>query len=191
MSKLVAVDEAVRLIREGAVGLVPTETVVGLVAGEGGLSRLAEVKGRDPYKPIALLCATADAAFALARKDSVPPLARRLTDRFWPGPLTLVLDAADGGTVGVRVPDHPTALALLAAYGGALHATSANLAGGLAPRSLREVSVEILETVDFVVEGEPGSGEASAVVDVSGGRIRLLRGMRDLDEAELARLAGR
>jgi L-threonylcarbamoyladenylate synthase len=188
--RTVTVAEGARLLRSGAVGLVPTETVVGLVAGDAGLSRLAGIKGRDPNKPIALLCASPEHAFALVGSDPVPPPARRLADRFWPGSLTLVLDAKAGGTVGVRVPDHPTVQALLAAYGGPLHATSANPAGGPAPRSLGDVNPKIADAVDFAVEGESGSGEASAVVDLSSGRVRLLRGTRELDEAELTRLTG-
>jgi len=188
----VSVEEAAKLLREGRVGLVPTETVVGLVAGESGLHRLAGIKGRDPSKPIALLCASAEEAFALAKEGSVPPLARLLAKRFWPGPLTLVFDAAGGGgTVGVRVPDHLAVLSLLAIHGAPLYATSANLAGGLAPRSLGEVDPSVAGAVDFAVEGEPGGGEASAVVDLSGGRVRLLRGTTDLDETELSKLTER
>lgn len=189
--RYVSVEEAAGLLREGRVGLVPTETVVGLVAGDEGLPRLAEIKSRDPNKPIALLCASGEEAFGLALPGSVPPLAHRLAERFWPGPLTLVLAAPEGGTVGVRVPDHPVVLALVRAHSGPVHATSANPAGEPAPRSLREVDLSVAGAVDFAVEGEPGSGEASAVVDLSGGRVRLLRGTRDFDEAELARLEGR
>lgn len=179
-------EEAGELLRRGEVGLVPTETVVGLVAGEAGLSRLFEIKGRDPDKPIALLCSSAEEAFARARE--VPPLARLLAERFWPGPLTLVLDARDG-TVGVRVPDHPVARTVLAEYGGPLHATSANPSGEPAPRALDDVDPAVHAAVDFIVQGAPGSGEASAVVDLSGGKVRILRPTESLDEAELSRLA--
>lgn len=179
--------EAGKLLREGWVGLVPTETVVGLVAGEAGLSRLFEIKGRDPGKPIALLCGAAEEALDLGR--NVPPLARSLADRFWPGPLTLVFEAEGGGTVGVRVPAHPVTQAVLASHGGPLYATSANLSGGSAPRTLEEVDPAVSAAVDFVVRGEPGSGEASAVVDLSESESRLLRATESLTEAELARLA--
>lgn len=186
--RYVSAAEAGRLLREGKVGLVPTDTVVGLVAGEAGLSRLAPIKARDPGKPIALLCGSTEEAFALFR--DLPPLARVLAGRFWPGPLTLVFDAIGGGTVGVRVPDHPTALAAISAHGSPLYATSANIAGEPAPRSLEEVASEIYRAADFAVRGEPGSGEASAVVDLSGGRIRLLRPTENLNETKLARLVG-
>ena len=185
--KIVPATEAVEALRYGAVALVPTETVVGLVAAESGLRRIQEVKGRDPGKPVALLCASAEEAFALAA--DVPPLAQRLAELYWPGPLTLVLDLAGGGTVGVRVPEGPAVRAVLAAYGEPLYATSANRSGEPAPRGLEEVDPRISEAVDLMVAGEPGSGEASAVVDLSDGQIRLLRATEDLSEEKLSRLA--
>jgi L-threonylcarbamoyladenylate synthase len=185
--RYVSAEEAGGLLREGEVGLVPTETVVGLVAGEFGVSRLFEIKGRNPDKPIALLCGSAEEAFALA--SEVPPLARLLAERFWPGPLTLVLDAEDG-TIGVRVPAHPATLAVLHRCGGPLYATSANLAGEPAPRALEDVNTAVFDAVDFAVRGKLGGGEASAVVDLSGGEIRLLRPTKNLSDAELSRLAG-
>lgn len=185
--KYISVAEAGGVLQRGGVGLVPTETVVGLVAGEAGLSRLSGIKDRDPDKPIALLCGSANGAFSLARE--VPPLAFSLAERFWPGPLTLVLDIRDGGTVGVRVPAHPAVQAVLASYGKPLYATSANRSGEAAPRALAEVDQEISDDVDFAVRGEPGSGEASAVVDLSDAQVRLLRPTVFLDERELSRLA--
>ena len=184
--RYVSAMEAGRLLREGQVGLVPTETVVGLVAGEGGLSRLYEIKGRSHNKPIALLCGSTEEAFALPEK--VPPLALALGDRFWPGPLTLVLDAGGGGTVGVRVPEHPVVQEVLAGYGGALYATSANLSGEPAPRALEDVDPVVCAAVNFAVRGEPGTGEASAVVNLSEGQTHLLRSTKRLDEIELSRL---
>jgi L-threonylcarbamoyladenylate synthase len=186
--RYVSATEAGGMLRGGEVGLVPTETVVGLVAGEAGLLRLFDIKGRDPDKPIALLCGTAEEAFALSRE--VPPLACLLADRFWPGPLTLVLDAQDG-TVGVRVPAHPVMRAVLAAYRGPLHATSANLSGEPAPYALEDVGPAIRDAADFAIWGEPGSGEASAVVDLSGGKIHVLRPTAELTEQRLSRLATR
>jgi L-threonylcarbamoyladenylate synthase len=177
--------EAARVLREGGVVLVPTETVVGLVAAEAW--RLNQVKGSDPGKPLALLCASAEEALSLAA--GVPPLARTLAEAYWPGPLTLVLDRGEGGTVGVRVPDGAV-VDVLRAYGGPLYATSANPSGGPAPRSLGEVDPDVAAAVDLVVEGEPGSGEASAVVDLSGGEARILRATEGFTGETLRRLSG-
>jgi L-threonylcarbamoyladenylate synthase len=79
--------------------------------------------------------------------------------------------------------------AMLAAYGEPLYATSANLSGEPAPKELEEVDPRVYEAVDLVVEGEPGSGEASAVVDLSGAQVRLLRATKELSEQRLAELA--
>jgi L-threonylcarbamoyladenylate synthase len=185
--RTVCTAEAAAALRAGKVALVPTETVVGLVASEAGLPRVREIKGRDRNKPVALLCASAAEGFALAR--DVPALARKLADLYWPGPLTLVLDALEGPTIGVRVPDHPTVRALLAAYGGPLYATSANLSGEPAPRALEEVDPRVLRAVDLILEGRPGSGEASAVIDLSQGGRRLLRASGELTEERLRELA--
>jgi L-threonylcarbamoyladenylate synthase len=185
--KTVSPQEAVAALRAGNVALVPTETVVGLVAAESGLPRVRETKGREANKPIALLCASAEEAFGFAA--NVPPLAEHLADIYWPGPLTLVLDLPSGGTIGVRVPAGRAVRELLAAYGGPLYATSANLSGEPAPKGLGDVDQRVLEAVDVVVEGEPGSGEASAVVDLSGGNVRLVRSARELSTQRLARLA--
>lgn len=184
--RYVSATEAGKLLREGRVGLVPTETVVGLVAGEAGYFKLFKVKGRDPNKPIALLCSSEEEAFEQSRE--VPPLARLLAAYFWPGPLTLVLDAR-GGTVGVRVPAHLVTRLVLSKYGEPLYATSANLSGEPAPQGLEDVHPALRAAVDFAVRGEPGSGEASAIVDLSGERTQVLRPTSELTEKQLLRLA--
>ena len=183
--KIAPAEEAASILRNGGVVLVPTETVVGLVAVQA--RRLNEVKGSDPGKPLALVCASAGEAFSLA--TGVSPLARTLAEALWPGPLTLVLNRNGGGTVGVRVPGGAV-VDVLRAHGGPLYATSANPSGGPAPRSLGEVDPRVLAAVDLVVEGEPGSGEASAVVDLSGSEARLLRATEALTGERLRKMIG-
>ncbi len=180
-------QEAVAALKSGKVALVPTETVVGLVAAESGLSRVREIKVRDADKPIALLCISAEEAFELA--ENVPPLARRLADLYWPGPLTLILDLQHGGTIGLRVPAGGAVRELLAAYDGPLYATSANLSGEPAMAAPEEVDPRVLDAVDVIVEGASGSGEASAVVDLSGGNVRLVRADGQLSIQKLKNLA--
>jgi L-threonylcarbamoyladenylate synthase len=185
--KVVPPEIAAEALRSGAVALVPTETVVGLVAAESGLTRIREIKGRDANKPIALLCRSTEEAFELAAE--VPPLAAKLADLYWPGPLTLVLDLPSGDTIGLRVPAGHAVRELIEAYGGPLYATSANLSGEPARAAPDEVDSQVLEAVNIVVRGEKGSGEASAVVDLSGGRVQLLRPDGALSIEKLARLA--
>jgi L-threonylcarbamoyladenylate synthase len=186
--RTVSPEEAAAALRAGGVVLVPTETVVGLVAAESGLSRVRDAKSREADKPITLLCSSAYEAFSLARE--VPRLASKLADLYWPGPLTLVLDRPEGGTVGLRVPAGRAARELLSAYGGPLFATSANVSGEPAPHALEDVDPRVSGAVDVAVVGKPGSGEASAVVDLSGGGARLLRPATGLTEETLSRLAG-
>ena len=185
--RAVSPHEAIAALKAGKVALVPTETVVGLVAAEPGLPRIREIKGRDANKPIALLCASAEEAFKLTA--NVPPLAQHLAELYWPGPLTLVLDLPSGGTIGVRVPAGRAVRDLLEAYGAPLYATSANLSGEPPSASADEVDPRILEAVDVVVRGEGGAGEASAVVDLSNGKVQLLRATGELSAQTLARLA--
>jgi L-threonylcarbamoyladenylate synthase len=185
--RTVSPREAVAALRVGKVALVPTETVVGLVAAESGLPRIREIKDREANKPIALLCASVEEAFKLTA--NVPPLAEHLAELYWPGPLTLVLDLPSGGTIGVRVPAGKAVRELLDAYGGPLYATSANLSGEPAKAAPDEVDLRVLEAVDVAVRGEKGSGEASAVVDLSGGKVELLRADSELSTQKLARLA--
>jgi L-threonylcarbamoyladenylate synthase len=183
--KKATAGEAASVLRDGGVVLVPTETVVGLVAAEAG--PLNGIKGSDPGKPLARLCASAEEAFSLAAE--VPPLARALAEVYWPGPLTLVLDRRGGGTVGVRVPAGAV-VDVLRAYGRPLYATSANPSGGTAPRSLGDVDPGVAAAADVVVDGEAGSGEASAVVDLSGEEARVLRPTEALTSEALRKLAG-
>ncbi len=185
--KFGGIQESVEALRKGGIVLIPTETVAGLVAAEAGLKRVREIKGRDPDKPIALLCATENEALASCR--DVPQLAIKLAELYWPGPLTLVLGHLGGGTIGVRVPDHPTVRDLLLDYGEPLYATSANLSGAPAPRSLEEVNARVREAVDVILDGEPGGGVASAVVDLTGSKARLIRAGSDLTNEKLDRLA--
>jgi len=180
-------EKAAEALRSGAVALVPTETVVGLVAAESGLPRVREIKDREADKPIALLCSSAEEAFALAA--NVPPLAVKLADLYWPGPLTLVLDLPSGETIGVRVPAGKAVRELIEAHGSPLYATSANLSGEPARAAPDEVDSQVLEAVDLVVRGENGSGEASAVVDLSKDRVQLLRPDSELSTEKLAQLA--
>ncbi|WP_045705832.1 L-threonylcarbamoyladenylate synthase, partial [Streptomyces rubellomurinus] len=117
--------------------------------------------------------------------EDVPPAARLLAERFWPGPLTLVLRrgrrvplAATGGleTVAVRVPDHPVALALLSAFGGGVAAPSANRFGSVSPTTANHVRAELGDDVDFVLDGGPCQvGVESTIVDATGDALSILR----------------
>jgi L-threonylcarbamoyladenylate synthase len=179
------VREAAAVLRRGGLVAYPTETfyALGALANDpAAVERLAGAKGRPDGKPLPLLAADR-AGVEEAALLSGP--AARLAERFWPGPLTLVLPARPGlaapvtagtATVGIRVPGSDLARALAREAGFALVATSANLAGGAPPRSAGELAPELKGRVDHVLDGgrTPG-GLPSTVVAVDGERLRVLR----------------
>ncbi|HEY9149570.1 MAG TPA: L-threonylcarbamoyladenylate synthase [Gammaproteobacteria bacterium] len=182
----VAVQEAAATLRRGGIVAFPTETVYGLGADAENpvaVARLFMAKGRPADHPVIVHIGDAEQLERWA--VDIPPSAALLAQRFWPGPLTLILkrdarvpDAVTGGqdTVGLRVPDHPVALALLAAFGGGIAAPSANRFGRLSPTTAAHVRTDLGEAVDYVLDG--GScqvGIESTILDLSGARPRLLR----------------
>ena len=183
----VAVQEAAAILRRGGLVAFPTETVYGLGAdaeNPEAVVRIFAAKGRPANHPVIVHIGRAEQLEHWAA--DIPPLAWRLAQRFWPGPLTLILkrharvsDAVTGGqdTVGLRVPDHPVALALLAAFGGGIAAPSANRFGRLSPTAAAHVRAELGDTVDYItLDGGPCRvGIESTILDLSGGHPRQLR----------------
>jgi L-threonylcarbamoyladenylate synthase len=178
--------QAVELLRAGDVVGLPTETVYGL-AGDAlnpaALARIFEVKQRPLYDPLILHFADAERALEVAAQ--VPKAARLLAERFWPGPLTLVLekkelvpDLATSGLpkVALRVPAHPVSQALLRAFGGPLAAPSANRFGRISPTDARAVQAELGDAVPLILDGGPCAvGVESTVLEVREDGITLLR----------------
>ncbi|MFG3283255.1 L-threonylcarbamoyladenylate synthase [Streptomyces sp. NPDC048111] len=180
------IERAAGVLRTGGLVALPTETVYGLGANAedpAAVARIFQVKGRPPSHPLIVHIAAADQLDDWV--EDVPAAARVLAERFWPGPLTLVLRRghrvpleATGGleTVAVRVPDHPAALALLTAFGGGVTAPSANRFGSVSPTTAAHVRAELGDAVDFVLDG--GScevGVESTIVDVTGETPSILR----------------
>jgi L-threonylcarbamoyladenylate synthase len=181
-----ALQRAVEVLRRGGLVGLPTETVYGLAAdaeNELAVRRIFAVKGRPSTHPLIVHLPQPEAV-----KDWVtrlPPEADALAAAFWPGPLTLVLprstrasDAVTGGqgTVAVRVPAHPVALAVLRAFGGGLAAPSANLFGRVSPTRAAHVVADLGADVDLVLDGGASSvGVESTIVDLSGPEPALLR----------------
>jgi L-threonylcarbamoyladenylate synthase len=180
------VARAAAVLRRGGLVAFPTETVYGLGAdatSERAIERLYVVKGRPPTHP--LIVHLGDASWLDDWTVDVPEEARRLTASFWPGPLTLILRrssrvplAVTGGqdTVGVRVPRHPLALALLREFGSAVAAPSANRFGRISPTTAAHVVADLDGDVDLVLDGGPCEvGIESTIVDLSRGRPVVLR----------------
>jgi L-threonylcarbamoyladenylate synthase len=181
-----ALAEAVAVLKGGGLVAYPSDTVYGLGAAasdERAVERVFVVKGRDAEKALSLLLA--DAADLAPLCSEVPLVARVLTQRYWPGPLTLVLrrslafeSAALGGgdTVAVRVPDHPFLRELIRALGEPITGTSANRSGRPACRSAQEVERELGDAVDLTIDGGPSAaGPESTVVSLTGSLPTVLR----------------
>ncbi|EFL12889.1 L-threonylcarbamoyladenylate synthase [Streptomyces sp. C] len=177
---------AAGVLRAGGLVALPTETVYGLGAdaeNADAVNRIFEVKGRPSSHPLIVHIGGAEQLDDWV--EEVSPTARLLAERFWPGPLTLVLRRgrrvpleATGGleTVAVRVPDHPVALELLAAFGGGVTAPSANRFGSVSPTTADHVGAELGEAVDLVLDGGPCQvGVESTIVDVTGDVPSILR----------------
>lgn len=181
------IARAADILRAGGLVAFPTETVYGLgadAASEAAVRHLFAAKGRPADHPVIVHLADAAQLGDWARE--VPDAARLLADAFWPGPLTLivpraahVLDVVTGGqeSVGVRVPRHPVAHALLAAFGGGVAAPSANRFGRISPTRAAHVRAEFdAATVPLILDGDPPDvGVESTIVDCTGPRPTLLR----------------
>jgi L-threonylcarbamoyladenylate synthase len=196
------ITRAVEVLRAGGLVAFPTETVYGLgadAANPDALRRLFAVKGRPVDHPVIVHVARASQLDELG--CDVPDIAHALANEYWPGPLTLVVrrnpdrvaPEATGGreTVGLRVPDHPVALALLDAFGGGLAAPSANRFGRVSPTTAQHVIDDLGADVDLVLDGGPSAvGVESTIVDVTGSEPLVLR-VGGLGEAGIAEIVGK
>ena len=192
------VQAAAAALRAGGLVAIPTETVYGLAADASdpaAIARLYAVKGRPADHPSIVHVASAEDArtWTAVWSDAAEALARR----FWPGPLTLILRAGDRaapgalggtGTIGLRVPDHPLALAVIEAAGTGLAAPSANRFGRVSPTTAEHVANDLGRDVDLILDGGPcGVGVESTIVDLTGAQPRILRpGAIAADQVEAA-----
>jgi L-threonylcarbamoyladenylate synthase len=181
-------------LRSGGLVAFPTDTVYGVGAlafDADAVERLYWAKERPADKAIPILLGGTTGVAEVA--ENVPDMALKLAEHFWPGPLTLVVgksrrvptSVASGGTIGIRVPDHAVALALLQAAG-PMAVTSANVSGHIPARTAGEVLQQLEGKIDLVVDGgiTPG-GVASTVLDCTSDSPRILRqGPISLEEIE-------
>lgn len=182
-----AIAEAARLIAAGQPVAMPTETVYGLAAdatnGEA-VARIYEAKGRPSFNPLIVHVRDLAQASDIALFDDA---ARALAERFWPGPLTLVLPLREGAaiaalvtaglpTIAIRVPAHPAMQALLAAAGVPLAAPSANASGRISPTRAAHVLASLGGRIPLIVDAGPTAhGLESTIIACTGGPPRLLR----------------
>lgn len=172
------VHNAARLIKEGGLVAFPTETVYGLGAdalNPQAARRIYQAKGRPSDNP--LIVHIADPADLAQIAEKIPQRAMALGERFWPGPLTMIFPKKDcvplattGGldTVAVRMPDHPVALALIAASTGFIAAPSANASGRPSPTLAEHVYFDLNGRIPMILDGGPvGLGLESTIIDFS------------------------
>jgi L-threonylcarbamoyladenylate synthase len=180
------IQSAARLLRAGRLVAFPTETVYGLGANAldpEAVARIYSVKGRPPTSPLIVHVASVEMAQSLVTRW--PAIADQLAHRFWPGPLTLVLEkqptipsivTAGLSTVGLRVPAHPIALELIRAAGVPLAAPSANRFTQLSPTTADHVRRSLGSEVDLILDGGPCQvGIESTVISLAGPQPVLLR----------------
>lgn len=173
------INLAATVLRDGGIAVFPTETVYGLGAladSKFGPHEIFEVKVRPADLPIPLLVETEDALDTWGVE--VPEYAHKLAHEYWPGPITLVVQASErvpldfrapNGTIGLRSPDHEVVQELLAAAGGPIFATSANTHGNPAPGRFDDVEERIVTAADIVLDGgETAHQQASTVVLCTG-----------------------
>jgi L-threonylcarbamoyladenylate synthase len=180
-----AISQAAALLKQGQLVVFPTETVYGLAAAvnnEEAIAALFRAKGRPDEKGIPVLLADVSALVVVARE--VTPVAQGLAERFWPGPLTLILprrlDLPDNlsanDTVAVRLPDHPVARAIIREAGGAVAATSANRSGQPPASDASEARAALEGRVAAIVDGGAVPiGLPSTIVDCTSSPPAVLR----------------
>ena len=197
----VELEEAVRLLCEGGVAAIPTDTLYGLAAdafNSDAIERVFAIKERPEGMALPVLLSDAEQLSIVARE--VPESALILAEAHWPGPLTLIVAKNEGlpprltaghATVAVRVPDHPVPRELARRLGRPITGTSANISGAPDPQSLDELRLQIGGRVGCVVSAGPvPAGTASTIVDLSGNAPQLIR-EGAIPFAEIAALLGR
>jgi L-threonylcarbamoyladenylate synthase len=195
-------SRAVAVLSAGRAAVFPTDTVYGIGVAVGLASsphEIYEVKHRDPDKAIPWLVGNRGALKLYG--DHVSPYAVALAERFWPGPLTLIVPAADNvpaafagpdRTIAIRMPDDAVALALIDAVGFPLATSSANLQGEKPPRSFADVNPQVAQAVAVAIgDDAPRSGISSTIVDCTGDapRITRLGAITEHEVEEVARSA--
>lgn len=195
-----AIAEAARLVLAGQPVAVPTETVYGLAAdatNAEAVARIYAAKGRPRFNPLIVHVPDLEAAQRIGKFDGE---ARRLAEKYWPGPLTLVVPLLKGAaipgivtaglqTIALRVPAHPAMQALLKACGKPLAAPSANASGLISPTRASHVMASLKGRIPLVIDGGATQrGIESTIVAATDGRLRLLRrGPIQIDAAEVKR----
>jgi len=179
------IREAAKVIMSGGVIIFPTETVYGIACSpfkKKAVERIFKLKGRNWNKPLAVIVENFKQVKTLTKNLS--PKAKEIMSRYWPGPLTLVLNKSSEipayvtarlKKVGIRMPDHPISKELIRTCGIPLVATSANISGSADPKTARQALKQLID-VDLLIDGgRTQVGKASTVIDATGKKVKILR----------------
>ena len=175
-------------LKEGKIIIYPTDTVYGvggIITNEETIKNIYKAKDRSFSSPLIALISSADKIEEIAViNEKNREKINKLIQVFWPGGLTIILESkkivppimiSNGKTVGVRMPDHETALKIIESAGGILPTTSANISGEAAPRSYEELDEKFKCRVDITVDGgKCPIGTASTIIDMSSENIKIL-----------------
>lgn len=181
-----SLKRAGEILLSGGLVACPTESVYGLAAdatNERAIQRVFDLKGRSAERPILILISCIDVLHRYVNR--IPPVAQRLMERFWPGGLTLVFDAASDvsplltagqGKIGIRLSSHPVPTALAREIGRPITGTSANLSGARPCQTPQAVAHTFGENLDLLLDGGPArQGVLSTVVDITTDPPQILR----------------
>jgi tRNA threonylcarbamoyl adenosine modification protein (Sua5/YciO/YrdC/YwlC family) len=167
--ELVYLKEAANILKDGGLVVIPTDTVYGIAANmlnKEALDKLYEIKQRPKDKPFSVLIDEKLKIEEFAKK--IPVSAYKLIDKFWPGPLTIILKAIDKNTIGLRMPDNRIALSIVRQADIPLVCPSANISGKSAPVSFQEAIKDLDGLVDFAIDAQDTNLKAeSSVVDLT------------------------
>ena len=177
---------AADIIRQGGIVVFPTRNLYGLAVdafNPNAIDRIYKIKKRPSSKPLLVLIKNKTELTKLVPK--VPPAAARLMDHFWPGKLTIILEAIDTlpknltsgtGKIGVRLPDHPVTLSLVSKLENPITGTSANISGKPGCSRISDLAASLVRKTDYVLDaGELEKGIGSTVVEVTEAGVEMLR----------------
>jgi len=183
------INHAVEVLRLGGLVVLPTETVYGVgINSKSKLSydRLQKIKNRFQNKPFSLAVSDKEQINELAL--DIPLFVYKLTERFWPGPLTIVLKAKSGGTIGFRMPDNKVTLMIIDMLGSPIYLTSANISGNVSPRNVQDALKDLDGQVELAVDtGSAELGVDSTVIEAADNKYKILR-QGAVNDADIKRI---
>ena len=183
-SKTVNEEDIINSFRRGDIIIFPTDTSFGIgciISNTGSIKRLYKIKGRPKGKPSTILVSNIEMAREYTILDNRALL---LVERFWPGPLTLVLSSGnlapnfikgEGGTLGIREPDHDLLKTIIDKVGEPILGPSANFSGDNPPYNLSTIDKKLIGMVDYVIEEKCGGQQNSTIIDLTNNKMSLVR----------------